>query len=158
MQDVASGRLLGAHSARGADIFALADDLTGRILGNLNVRPTNGTRGVAQVTSSSTEAYRLYTEGMRARHLLRLPDARKLLEQAVAIDQSFAAAWLELGDVAGGMDDRAAEAKYRDKTLEHVESTVGTTAMESGDARGLARGQRRSVHPDRRETDRDVSG
>ena len=46
---------------------------------------------------------------MRARHLLRLPDARKLLEQAVAIDQSFAAAWLELSDVAGGMDDRAAE-------------------------------------------------
>ena len=63
VQDVASGRLLGAHSARGADIFALADDLTGRILGNLNVRPTNGTRGVAQVTSSSTEAYRLTPKG-----------------------------------------------------------------------------------------------
>ena len=120
VQDVASGRLLGAHSARGADIFALADDLTGRILGNLNVRPANGTRGVAEMTSSSTEAYRLYSEGMRAKNLLRLPDARKVFEQAVAIDQSFAAAWLELSDVAGRMDDRAAEAKYREKTLEHV--------------------------------------
>ena len=120
VQDVGTGRLLGAHSARGTDIFALADDLTGRILGNLKVRPNSGTRGVADVTSSSTEAYRLYSEGMRAKNLLRLPDARKLLDQAVAIDPSFAAAWLELSDAAGLMDDRAAEATYRAKTLEHA--------------------------------------
>jgi serine/threonine protein kinase/tetratricopeptide (TPR) repeat protein len=120
VQDVASGRLLGAHSVRGADVFALADDLTGRIRGNLNVS-ANGSRGVADVTSSSPEAYRLYSEGFRASRALRRPEARKLLEAAVAIDDNFAAAWLELGRVAGGMDDRAAEARARQKVVEHID-------------------------------------
>lgn len=121
LQDVASGRVLGAHSVRGADAFALADDLTGRILTSLNVSSADGTRRVAEVTSTSTEAYRLYSEGVRAGRLLRRPEARKLLEAAVAIDDTFAAAWLELGSVAGGLDDRATEARCRQKVIEHID-------------------------------------
>src|SRR5688572_20673864 len=53
IQQVADGRLLGAHSVRGTDVFKLADDLTGRILGSLNVASGSEARSVAEVTSSS---------------------------------------------------------------------------------------------------------
>jgi tetratricopeptide (TPR) repeat protein/TolB-like protein/predicted Ser/Thr protein kinase len=121
VQEVSTGRLLGAHSVRGADVFALADDLTGRILSSLHVASAEGARSVAEITSKSTEAYKLYSEGQRAVERLRQPEARKLLEAAVAIDPTFAAAWLELAAVAGGMDDRGAEVRYRQKVVENID-------------------------------------
>jgi TolB-like protein len=108
VQDVGSGKLLGGHSVRGTDIFALADDLTARILHDLNV--TTDAKPVAEVTTNSSDAYRFYSEGTRAMRLLRRSDARKLLEQAVGIDPTFASAWLDLATVAAGIDDRRAEA------------------------------------------------
>ena len=119
IQEVADGRLLGAHSVRGTDVFRLADDLTGRILGSLNVASGSEARSVAEVTSSSSEAYRLYTEGVRAVRLQRRGEARKALEAAVAADPTFAAAWLELAGILGGLDDRAGEARARKQVLAH---------------------------------------
>jgi serine/threonine protein kinase/tetratricopeptide (TPR) repeat protein len=119
VQDVASGILLGGHSVRGADVFALADDLAARILVNLNVA-RESTRRVAEVTTSSSEAYRLYTEGARAQHLLRHADARKLLERAVTVDPTFAAAWIDLAAAAASMDDRAAEGEYRKHVVANI--------------------------------------
>jgi tetratricopeptide (TPR) repeat protein len=121
VQDVGTGRLLGAHTVRGADVFALADDLTGRVLQSLGVAARDDSRGVAEVTSTSPEAYRLYTEGFKAARLLRRPEAAKLLQQAVAIDPTFAAAWLELSRVSGSLDDRATEARARQKVLENID-------------------------------------
>jgi tetratricopeptide (TPR) repeat protein len=121
VQDVGSGRVLGAHTVRGADVFALADDLTARILGSLNVSSATATRGVAEVTSTSTEAYRLFTDGFRASRQLRRPEAVKLLESAVAIDPTFAAGWLELANAAGGLDDRATENRARQKVIENID-------------------------------------
>ena len=121
VQDVGSGRLLGAHTVRGADVFALADELTGRVLRSLGVAVRDDSRGVAEVTSTSTEAYRLYSEGVKASRLLRRPEAAKLLQGAVAIDPTFAAAWLELARVSGGLDDRATEARARQKVLENID-------------------------------------
>jgi eukaryotic-like serine/threonine-protein kinase len=121
VQDVGSGRLLGAHTVRGADVFALADDLTGRVLRSLGVAVRGDSRGVAEVTSTSTEAYRLYSDGYRAALLLRRPESAKSLQQAVAIDPTFAAAWLELSRVLGGLDDRAGEARARQKVLENID-------------------------------------
>jgi serine/threonine protein kinase/tetratricopeptide (TPR) repeat protein len=121
IQQVADGRLLGAHSVRGTDVFALADDLTARILGSLNMASSAEARGVAEVTSASSEAYRYYTEGVRASRLLRRGDARKALEAAVAADPTFAAAWLELSGVLASLDDRAGEARARQQVLTHVE-------------------------------------
>jgi serine/threonine protein kinase/tetratricopeptide (TPR) repeat protein len=121
VQDVGSGRLLGAHTVRGADVFALADDLTGRVLRSLGVAARDDRRGVAEVTSTSPEAYRLYNEGYKAARLLRRPEAMKLLQQAVAIDPTFAAAWLELSRASGSVDDRATEARARQKVLENID-------------------------------------
>ena len=121
VQDVGSGRLLGAHSVRGADVFALADDLTTRILGSLKVSSAAAARGVADVTSTSIEAYRLFTEGFKASRQLRRPEAVKLLESAVAIDPTFAVAWLELANVAGALDDRVTENRARQKVIENID-------------------------------------
>ena len=121
VQDVASGRLLAGHTVRGTEVFALADDLTARILGSLNVTSTASGRRVAEVTTASSDAYKLYTEGVRLSQLLRGAQARKFLDQAVAADPTFAAAWLELSVVAEGMDDRANAEKYRQKLVEHID-------------------------------------
>ena len=94
VHDVASGRVLGAHSVRGADVFALADDLTNRIRSSLHVTGDAGAKGIAEMTSSSPEAFRLYTEGEIALDNLRYADAIASFEQAIAIDPGFASASL----------------------------------------------------------------
>ena len=113
VQDVATGRVLSAHTVRGGDVYPLVDDLTGRIRKSLNLAGDTATRGVAEVTSSNLEAYRLYTDALEALANSRLADARKLLEQAVRLDPSFAAALYYLSDVAGSVGDTAAAEEYR---------------------------------------------
>jgi len=120
VQDVASGRLLGAHTAHGPDVFALADDLTARIRTDLHVGG-DATRRIAEVSSSSVEAYRFYVEGYEALRNLRRVDARRLLEQAVAIDPHFASAYFQLAAVALQIGDRAAMQAYRKKVRENIE-------------------------------------
>jgi tetratricopeptide (TPR) repeat protein/tRNA A-37 threonylcarbamoyl transferase component Bud32 len=120
VQDVATGRLLGAHTVHGPDVFALADDLTRRIKTNLNVGGDAGRR-IAEVSSSSVEAYRLYVEGVEAHRNQRRVDARQRLEQAVAIDPHFASAYFQLTRLMQEVGDRAAMAEYRKKLRENID-------------------------------------
>lgn len=119
VQDVANGRIIGAHSVRGADVFPLADDLAARIRDSLNLSTGGGARPVAEVTSSSPEAYRLFVEAGEARANLRLADARKLLERAVQLDPAFASAYFALNGVCRQMGDRAAADRYLAKAQEY---------------------------------------
>jgi tetratricopeptide (TPR) repeat protein len=119
IQDVGSGRVLGARSARGSDVFPLVDQLTRDIQGTLNVAGA-AAASVAEVSSSSLEAYRLYTEGLTAADNLRAADARGLLEKAVAIDPGFASAYFVLSDVTRFLGDRAASDGYRQKVRDNV--------------------------------------
>jgi tetratricopeptide (TPR) repeat protein len=121
IQDVASGRLLGAHTVQGTNVFALADDLAARIRGTLNMAADTGARRVADVSSSSIEAYRLYNEGVDAFNNLRRPEARRLLERAVTIDPQFSSAYFQLEGVTRSLGDQAAAEMYHKKALEHVE-------------------------------------
>jgi tetratricopeptide (TPR) repeat protein/predicted Ser/Thr protein kinase len=119
VQDVANGRLIGAHSVRGADVFPLADELTARIRDGLNLSTDGGTRRVADVTSSSPEAYRLFVEALEAQTNVRYADARKLLERAVQLDPAFASAYFALNGVCRQMGDRAAADRYIAKAQEN---------------------------------------
>jgi tetratricopeptide (TPR) repeat protein len=112
IQDVATGKLLGAYSVRGANVFPLADDLTGRIRESLNVAA--GARGtpVADLTSNNAEAFRLYTEGVEALANLRYGDAEDRLKQAVQLDPGFASAYFRLASVARQTGDLATAEKY----------------------------------------------
>ncbi len=56
---------------------------------------------LAQVTTSSLEALRLYTRGARAADAGSNSEAIRLLSQAVALDTGFAMAWRKLGVALG---------------------------------------------------------
>lgn len=113
VQDVATGRVMTAHTVTGSDVFGLVDDLTRRITNDLNVTGAASTRGVAEVTSGNLEAYRLFTEGREAMVNLRRADARRLLEEAVRLDPSFGIAIYYLAINAELIGDHAAAGRYR---------------------------------------------
>jgi tetratricopeptide (TPR) repeat protein len=120
VQDVESGRVLGARTARGSDVFPLVDELTREIQSTLRMTSAAPAAGVAEVSSSNLEAYRLYTEGLRAADNLRAAEARGLLEKAVALDPAFASAYYVLEGVARFLGDTAASETYRDKVRENI--------------------------------------
>ncbi len=141
VQEVASGRVLGAHRVQGTDVFPMADDLTSRIRNSLNLNGGESGRKIAEVTSGSLEAYRLYTEGLEAFSNLRFPDALKPLEKAVAIDPGFASAYFQLEQVARQMSDAAASEEYHLKTKQHLDRLPERQRLffESNEARSRGR-------------------
>ncbi len=99
LHDLSSGRVTGRRDGRGTDVFAIADHLTTRIRTAAGFSDSAGVRRVADVSSSSLEAYRLYSEGVDACLNVRWDDALKLLDEAIAIDPGFAEAYLQLASV-----------------------------------------------------------
>jgi DNA-binding winged helix-turn-helix (wHTH) protein/tetratricopeptide (TPR) repeat protein/TolB-like protein len=121
LEDVGTGRVLAAHSARGSDVFPLVDELTGAIQTSLELGDRPPVRPIVEVTTSSLEAYRFYSEGLEARRNSRWEVAQKLFEQAVIADSSFAMACFELSYVYERLGDhRQAEELYQ-TVLEHVD-------------------------------------
>jgi len=109
MENVESGRLLLAANVQGANVFTLVDELTQRIQAKLNLTGGGNHRGIAEISSESLEAQRLYTEGREAFDKLLWTQARDLFLEAVKIDPSFASAYFELAltlNVLGGIKAR----------------------------------------------------
>ncbi|HET9439535.1 MAG TPA: hypothetical protein VFO52_05165, partial [Longimicrobiales bacterium] len=122
VEDASTGRLLAAHSAEGTDVFRLADDLTTRISGTLlGGDRSAAAKPVSAVTTNSPEAYRLYIEGIEARHNLRYADALPPLRKAVALDPSFASAYLELAILSQEVGDIPAAQEYRRQLQQHID-------------------------------------
>ena len=121
VEDVATGRVLSAESVRGRDIFPLVDELTGRIRNSLDLGDEPADRPIAEVTTASLEAFQLYTGGAEASDNFRLVDARRLLEQAVEIDPSFAMAYFELAEATRTLGQASLSNEYLEKALEHLE-------------------------------------
>ncbi len=121
VQDVATGRLLGAYTVRGASVFPLADDLAGRIRGSLNVSTASvKSTPVADITSHNPEAYRLYVEGIEAMRNLRRADAAAHLTRAVQLDPGFAAAHFRLEAIARMGGDLVAAERHRQQVRAHI--------------------------------------
>jgi tetratricopeptide (TPR) repeat protein/TolB-like protein len=117
VEDVSTGRILSADSVRGDDVFPLVDELTSRIRASLDLGDQPDGRALADVTTSSLEAFQLYTEGIEAYRSFRYEDAKELLEQAVEIDPSFAMAYFELARVASAQGERRLRDQYSEKVL-----------------------------------------
>ena len=100
VEDVASGRVLSAESVRGEDVFPLVDELTSRIQAGREVSRPIEVRSLAEVTTPSLEAFQLYTEGFEASQNARFNEGRRLFEEALEIDPSFAMATMELSGLA----------------------------------------------------------
>ncbi|MFB3126248.1 MAG: tetratricopeptide repeat protein, partial [Candidatus Acidiferrales bacterium] len=121
VEDVASGRVLFARSVRGEQVFPLIDELTEHIRTSLNLAGGPAGRSIAELTSESLEAYRLYTQGVEAQVNFRTAEARDLLQKAVEIDPAFAMAYFHLSQISGFVGDVAAAEEHRRKTMEHLD-------------------------------------
>jgi tetratricopeptide (TPR) repeat protein len=121
LHDLSSGRVLAAETARGTDVFALADHLTARIRTAAGFSDSASIRRVADVSSASLEAYRLYSEGVDACLNVRWADAQKLLEAAIQKDPGFAEAYLQLAVVAGSRGSHVSRGEYLRKAAEYAD-------------------------------------
>lgn len=79
-------------------IFSMVDDLTEKIKANLNVtlETAEFDRGIAELSTNSLEAWKLYTDGIENLNRLFYEDAIAQFKKAIEIDSSFVSAYLSL--------------------------------------------------------------
>ncbi len=100
--DLASGSVIQSYTAESADLFGLVDEAR---KGMGRVADTSAVASLADVTTRSLTAYRLYEEGIRALFAGNLGSARTLLDQALAEDSTFAMAAYYRARASGGFND-----------------------------------------------------
>jgi len=85
-----NGNVLRAYTVTGRDPFALADSATVLLAQYLGSTAPTGT--VADATTRSVTAYRLYEEGLRSYYLRDAGSAERLFDAALSQDSTFAMA------------------------------------------------------------------
>jgi len=100
--EVKSGKILSTQRLAGfsaAQVFPLVDSLTALVQNDLKVPPSPASeiKSVAEVTTSSIEAYRSYLEGIELGHKFYGDEARAAFKKAVELDSNFAMAHFRLG-------------------------------------------------------------
>ena len=101
VEDLVTGGVRVAETVSGSNALTIADDLAARVRRALDVDATSGAvRRVADVSTSSVEAYRAYIAGIDAQFNLRLDDAGRLLREAVQLDPTFGLAYFHLATVS----------------------------------------------------------
>ena len=107
--------------ARGrGDVIAVVDDLVRRLrrdIGESAVALSKHDRPLPQVTTSSLEALRKYTDAVIAANTGRQQVAMELWHDALALDSNFALAHAELGAAYYFGNDRPNGDKYYDRAL-----------------------------------------
>ncbi len=105
--DLATGLVKGGYRVAASDRYALIDSMTAAIARDL--RLASPTSSVADATTDSPIAYRLYEEGLRAFYQYDQPAARRLMQAALEEDSTFAmAAYYDALLVPDGIDESAA--------------------------------------------------
>ncbi len=100
--DLVSGAIRDVRTVEGHDLFALVDSGTAQLGGGLGGNPPRGS--IADVTTRSETAYRMYAEGMRAYYAGDFRTALKLFDSALQVDSTFALA-AYYGAIAAGTAD-----------------------------------------------------
>jgi len=96
--DLATGVVLQESGVEGADVFAITDSATAALAASLGVKAD--TMRIADVTTTSFAAYRLYVAGLRAYYREEdVPAAMRLFEAALAEDSEFAMAAYYAGTI-----------------------------------------------------------
>lgn len=88
--DIASGIVKGAYRVAAVDRYSLIDSMTAAITRDLHLGVPSGS--VADATTDSPIAYRLYEEGLRAYYSYDHSAARRLMQAALLEDSTFAMA------------------------------------------------------------------
>ena len=87
---LSDGNVLQAYTVTGHDAFALADSATAHLVQYLGSTAPRGS--VADATTRSVTAYRLYEEGLRSYYLGDVASSGRLFEAALGEDSTFAMA------------------------------------------------------------------
>jgi len=88
--DLATGAIGDVHTVEGNDLFTLVDSGTARLVAALGVAAPSGS--VADVTTRSLTAYRMYEQGVRAYYRGDVNTALRFFDGALAEDSLFAIA------------------------------------------------------------------
>ncbi|EQB64037.1 MAG: hypothetical protein RBG1_1C00001G1616 [candidate division Zixibacteria bacterium RBG-1] len=109
--EVKSGKILNSQRITGfsaAQIFSLVDSLAVLVRNDLEVTPTVVTeaKSVAEVTTSSPEAYRSFLEGVELLDKFYYAEAQAALKRAIELDSNFAMAYFVLS-LGNGVDAEA---------------------------------------------------
>jgi DNA-binding SARP family transcriptional activator/tetratricopeptide (TPR) repeat protein len=138
--DMSTGFVREAYRIEGADRISLFDSVTKLIAADLRLGTPSGS--LAQVSTNSPIAYRLYEEGLRAFFQFDAPAAARLFRAAIQEDSTFAMATYYAWRTAGMLSDsshytlgeRAAQlgsrASPRDRLL--IRAHVGTARDDLG--------------------------
>ena len=107
--DANSGATLLAERETAADaggLIAAVDRLSRKVRESIgeSLRSIRSSESLEEVTTSSLEALRKYSQAERAADLGNYDEARQMLEEAVRLDSTFAMAWRKLGVVLGNAD------------------------------------------------------
>lgn len=98
LEDVETGKILLGEKVIGEDPFLLVDSLTQKIAQSLNVQELMaGNQNVADITSSSPEAYKQYILGMEYFGRNLFDSANVYFEKAIEIDSTFALPYMRIG-------------------------------------------------------------
>ncbi|NNE47239.1 MAG: protein kinase [Rhodothermales bacterium] len=107
LTDVETGSILASVSESGdsvEDVFSMVDRLTERISAELSFDTELSAVRIADVTTSSLSAYRLFVEGREAETNWAFADAVERYQAAVAEDTTFAMAYGRLAGAQGMLD------------------------------------------------------
>ena len=136
---VGNGDILQAQTVEGADLFALVDSGTARLVAAHGAAPPSA---VAGVTTKSVAAYSLYAQGLRAYANGDQPGARNLFGAALREDSTFAMAAYQYGrlqpyraDLVSGLDNAmrlSAKASERERLLIHAGWAAAVIARDLG--------------------------
>jgi len=97
LQDIKTGEIINSERVEGAgqtSFFPMIDDLTRRIKLSFNIAPSiivaDIDRDIGEITTSSPEALKYYSENTRGNNLGDHSRSISLLEKAIAVDSDFA--------------------------------------------------------------------
>jgi len=125
IEDAASGHILASDRVQGQgeeQLLSLIDELAMAVHRKLKVaRPSAAPAAIQDVTTSSVEAWRLYTEALRLTNQAKSSEAIALLEKAVELDPGFALALADLGTLHGNLGHQDLSRKYLGRAIAKAE-------------------------------------
>ncbi|MCI0595717.1 MAG: serine/threonine-protein kinase, partial [candidate division Zixibacteria bacterium] len=118
--DVKSGKILSSQRLTGfssEQLFPMVDSLSILVRSGLNVAsaPATETKSVAEVTTSSPEAYRSYLEGIELAKKFYFSEAEAAVRRAIELDSNFAMAYFVLARFRDDFGDNAGQRKALEK-------------------------------------------
>jgi serine/threonine protein kinase/Flp pilus assembly protein TadD len=116
--DVKSGKIINSQRVTGfssKQIFSLVDTLALLVRNDLSVTPasTSDAKPVAEVSTSSPEAYRSYIEAVDLNGKFYYAEAKAAFKKAIELDSNFAMAYYSYGSSNGDLSDAERRALFQ---------------------------------------------